>query len=231
MKTTTTIALLGAALGLLVSSMSASAQDNNIVRIGLFAVFYHTAADDVQGPFVPPGVSADVGNVQTVYLAYLRRLNRHLSLELAGGVPPKTDTIGKGPATLGAVPWNGVKVGTVRWLSPSVLLEYNFFDESSRFRPYVGAGVNFTHFYDRQINAAGQAALGGPTQISLRNSIGPAGTIGFVYRVANHWHVDASISAAQIESDLQANTEGVVRKSHVNFNPQTIVAAVGYSFW
>jgi outer membrane protein len=230
MKTTTTIASLGVTIGLLASSTAASAQDYNTVRIGLFAVFYHTAADDVQGPFVPAGVSADVGNVQTVYLAYLRRLSSHFHLELTAGVPPKTDTIGKGPATLGSVPWNGQKVGTVRWLSPSVLLEYSFGNESNRFRPYVGAGVNFTHFYDRQINAAGDAALGGPTQISLRNSIGPAATIGFVYRVANHWHVDASFSAAQIESDLTANTEGVVRRSHVNFDPQSIVAAVGYTF-
>jgi outer membrane protein len=231
MKNTKTIASLCVAVWSLACPEIAAAQDNNTVRVGLFAVFYHTAADDVRGPFVPPGVSADVGNVQTVYLAYLRRLSAHFDLELTAGIPPKTDTIGKGVATLGSVPWNGQTVGTVRWLSPSVLLEYKFCDESSRFRPYVGAGVNFTHFYDRQINAAGQAALGGPTQISLRNSIGPAATVGFVYRVANHWHVDASFSAAQIETDLQANTAGLVRRSHVNFDPQSIVAAVGYSFW
>ena len=209
----------------------ALAQEDNTVRVGMYAVFYHTAANDVQGPFVPPGVTADVGNVQTVYLAYLRRLDPHFTVELAAGVPPKTDTIGKGPATLGSVPWAGVTVGTVKWLSPSVLLDYMFCDETSRFRPYVGAGINYTHFYDRQINAAGDAALGGPTKVSLPDSWGPAATIGLYYRVTEHFNVIASFSAAQIETKLVAYTDGVVRTSNrVNFDPQAIVFAVGYSF-
>jgi hypothetical protein len=74
MKTTISIASLCAAL--LAFSTGAQAQEpySNTARVGMYAVFYHTAADQVSGPFVPPGVSADVGNVQTVYLAYLRRL-------------------------------------------------------------------------------------------------------------------------------------------------------------
>jgi outer membrane protein len=196
----------------------------------MYAIFYHTAADQVQGPFVPPGVSADVGNVQTVYLAYLRRFTSHLDLEVAAGVPPKTDTIGKGPISLGAAPWNGVTVGTVKWLSPSVVLEYSFFDESTAFRPFVGVGINFTHFYDRTINAAGQAALGGPTYVTLTNSIGPVGTLGAVYHITKHWSLDTSFSAAEIASHLTANTDGIVRKSYVAFNPHALVFAVGYSF-
>jgi outer membrane protein len=231
MKTTTTIASLCAALVLLACPWAASAQYNNDVRVGIYAVFYHTAADDVQGPFVPKGVTADVGNLQTVYLAYVRRLSPHLALELTAGVPPTSDTIGKGPAKLGSVPWNGVTVGNVKWLSPTVLLEYLFCKESTALRPFVGVGINFTHFYDRNINAAGDAALGGPTSVSLKNSIGPAATIGLRYQVLDHWHVTASFSAAQVESKLVANTAGLVRQSRVNFDPQTIVASVGYSFW
>jgi outer membrane protein len=231
MRTTTTIASLCAAALLLGGSGVARAQEYNTVRVGMYAVFYHTSANDVKGPFVPPGVTADVGNVQTVYLAYLRRLSEHFELELAGGVPPRTDTIGKGPAKLGSVPWNGVTVGTVKWLSPSVLLDYMFCKETSRFRPYVGAGINYTHFYDRQINAAGDAALGGPTKVYLDDSVGPAATIGLYYRVTDHFNVITSFSAAQIETKLVAHTVGVTRTSdRVNFNPQAIVFALGYSF-
>lgn len=232
MRTTTTIAsLCAAAAALLGAPVAALAQEANTVRVGMYAVFYHTAANDVQGPFVPPGVTADVGNVQTVYLAYLRRLSEHFQLELAAGVPPKTDTIGKGPAKLGSVPWDGVTVGTVRWLSPSVLLDYMFCDETSRLRPYVGAGLNYTHFYDRTINAAGDAALGGPTKVYLDDSWGPAATIGVYYRLTDHFNVIASFSAAQIETKLVANTDGIIRTSNrVNFNPQAIVFAFGYSF-
>jgi outer membrane protein len=111
-----------------------------------------------------------------------------------------------------------------------VLLEYSFFDESTPLRPFVGLGINFTHFYDRTINAAGQAALGGPTYVTLTNSIGPVGTLGAVYHFMKHWSVNASFSAAQIGSHLTANTDGIVRRSAVEFNPHAIVFAAGYSF-
>ena len=85
----------------------------------------------------------------------IRRLNSYLDLELAFGVPPNTKTIGKGPATLGSVPYNGQTIATAKWLAPSALLEYKFFSESAALRPYIGVGVNYTSFYDRQVTAAG----------------------------------------------------------------------------
>ncbi len=230
MKITKSIAALASALGLVAASAPALAQESNSVRVGLYAVFYHTAADQVTGPFVPPGLTADVSNVQTLYLAYLRRLSPHFDLELTAGIPPTTDTIARGPATLGSVPWNGQVVGSVKWFAPTLLLEYKFCDESARLRPFVGAGLNFTHFYDRTINAAGNAALGGATSVTLRNSVGPAATIGATYRVWNHWSATASFSASQVQSTLEAKTAGLVRKSDVSFNPQVIVVSVGYSF-
>jgi outer membrane protein len=208
----------------------AFAQDSNEARIGVYQVFYDVRADDVSGPFTPPGLNATVSNVTTLYLAYLRRLNSNFTLELTAGIPPTTDTIAKGPATLGAVPWNDVKIGSVKWFAPSLLVEYNFFEEGTAFRPFVGLGVNFTHFYDRQINAAGAAALGGPTSVSLNNSVGPAATVGATYHFMGHFTATASYSMSRVESTLEANTSGIVRRTHVSFNPQVLVASVGYTF-
>jgi outer membrane protein len=230
MKSTRTAVALALALGLSSSCGSALADQDNTVRLGLYALFWHTTADDVTGPFVPPGLKADVGNVQTVYFAYIRRLSAHLDLELALGLPPKTDTIGKGPATLGSVPWDGQVIGGVKWFSPTLLLHYKFFDESASLRPYLGVGVNFTHFFDREINSAGEAALGGPTKVYLSNSIGPAATIGIYYRVQKNWNVIASFSASEVGSNLEAHTGPLVRRTHVEFNPHALVFAVGYSF-
>ena len=39
------------------------------------------------------------------------------------------------------------KIGDVRVLPPSLLLQYHFLPKSS-FQPYVGAGVNYTIFFD-----------------------------------------------------------------------------------
>ena len=75
----------------------------NSVRAGMYAIFYHVKADDVSGPYTPPGVNIDVKDTQTAYFAYVRRFTSYLDLELAFGVPPKTDTVGRGPQKVGSV--------------------------------------------------------------------------------------------------------------------------------
>lgn len=218
-----------AALG---HSTAARADDvpSNTLRVGLYEIFYHVSADNLQGPFVPPGVNLDVKNTQTAYFAYVRRLNSYLDLEVAFGIPPKTKTEGKGPATLGSVPYNGQTIATSKWLSPSILLEYKFLSESSLLRPYVGVGVNYTNFYDRQVTAAGQAATGGPTRLSLTSSVGPLGTVGLKYQASSHWQVIASYSIGRVNSDLKIETAGEIRTTRIKFGPQAFVIAAGYSF-
>jgi len=208
----------------------AFAQNNNTVFVGLYSVYYHVKADDVSGPFTPPGLNADVNNVETLYLAYIRRLSTHFQTELTAGVPPETDTVGKGPNFVGSVPYNGQVLGHVTWFAPTLLVHYVFFDDSAHWRPYAGVGVNFTHFYDREINAAGRAAFGGPTSISLTNSVGPAVSLGMRYDIQEHWKVIASVNAARVKSDLTADTAGVIRRTTVDFRPIAIVFAMGYSF-
>jgi len=203
---------------------------NNSLRVGAYYVWYDTHADDLQGPFVPPGVNIKLKDVITPYFAYIRTLSSHISAELAFGLPPVTKTIGKGPAALGSVPYNGQEIVTARWLSPTVLLEYNFFDESARIRPYIGAGINYTKFYSRQSTAAGNAIAGGPTSISLTTSVGPAFTAGVSYYLTRHFSLHASVSAAEVDTDLTANTAGVIRKTHVSFGPRTLVLAGGFEF-
>jgi len=203
---------------------------NNSLRVGAYYIWYDTTADDLSGPYVPAGVNIKLKNVVTAYAAYVRKLTDHFSVELAFGAPPLTKTVGKGPATLGSVPYNGQTVVTARWLAPSLLLNYNFFEDSAPLRPFIGAGINYTKFYSRQSTAAGNAATGGPTSISLTTSVGPAVTLGLVYKITRHFSVHASVNAAEVDSDLVANTAGVIRKTHISFGPRALVVSAGYSF-
>ena len=203
---------------------------SNSARIGLYSVFFHVKADDLSGPYVPPGANIDANNVNTLYLGYVRRLSSHFDVELAIGVPPEQKTVGKGPATLGSVPYDGQVIATARWLAPTVLFEYKFFDDNSKLRPYIGAGVNYTAFYDRDSTAQGNAASGGPTKLSLTSSVGPAGTAGLAYNIGGHWNAYASYSISQVKTKLNADTAGVIRTTHISFGPQALVVAVGYSF-
>lgn len=208
----------------------AAATINNEVRLGVYILLYNAKANDLAGPFVPAGVNLNVKNVNTLYAAYTRRLSAHFTGELAFGLPPKTETVGKGPATLGSVPYNNQVVSTAKWFAPTVLVNYVFLAETSAFRPYVGLGINYTHFYDRQSTPAGDAASGGPTAISLTNSVGPAASLGLKWHIADRWSAYASYNYSKVKSDYVGNTAGVLRRTHIDFNPSAVVISVGYGF-
>lgn len=221
---------LGSALALAASGAFADDGGANTVRLGMYFVHFEANADDISGPYTPAGLNVHVDNVETLYLAYVRTLSTHFNAEFAFGYPPLTKTEGRGPATLGSVPYNGQTISTARWFSPSLLINYVFGDENSRLRPYVGVGVNYTKFFARQSTAAGNAASGGPTSISLPVSVGPTVTAGLAYKVADRWHVYASYSVARVNTKLTADTAGVLRTSNINFWPNTLVISAGYSF-
>ena len=203
----------------------------NTVRIGLYSVFYHVSADPLSGPYVPPGeLKLDVQNVETLYLAYVRDIGSHFNAELAFGLPPLTKTIARGPATVGSVPYNGQVISTARWASPSLVFNYLFLAPTSLVRPYLGVGLNYTHFYDRESTAAGNAVAGGPTELSLQDSFGPVGTLGVRVRIAHSFSAYLSYSFSRVHTHLQANTLGEIRTTNVSFGPEALVAAVGYSF-
>ncbi len=228
------IVTLGIAAALALGASGAYADDGgpNEVRLGLYFVHFAAEADNISGPYVPAslGLNIHVQNVETLYFAYVRTLSAHFNAEFAFGYPPLTKTEGRGPATLGSLPYNGQVISTARWFSPSLLFNYVFRDPSARLRPYVGVGVNYTRFLSRQSTAAGNAASGGPTSISLPVSVGPTVTAGLSYEVSDRWHVYASYSVAQVNTKLKANTAGIIRTSNVHFWPNTLVISAGYSF-
>jgi len=205
----------------------------NTLRIGYYFVFFNSSSTPITGPFVPsetPPLDLAAKNVQTPYVAYIRRLSPHWDAELAFGVPPKTETVGKGPATVGSVPYNGVVLGSAKWVAPTALIEYKFLQEDSPFRPYAGIGVNYTAFEGRQSSPAGDAVGGGPTSIDQKASIGPAATVGLKFSFAQNWSVIASANYALVRSDITLTTAGVDRTTRVTFDPFAAIVAIGFSF-
>ncbi len=220
------------ALALAGGTANVLAQDvpANEIRAGAYFVSYKTKANDLSGPFTPDGINLRVANLTTAYFAYVRHLDAHWAVEVAGGVPPKAKTYGKGPATVGSVPFNDQEVATAKWFSPSVLVDYRFLDPSSAFHPYVGIGFNYTRFYELDSTPAGDAANGGPTHVHLSSSFGPAGTVGATYNFTREWSLLGAYSMARVNSNYRADTSGVIRTTSVRFNPRTFILAAAYSF-
>jgi outer membrane protein len=231
MRTTTftaAVALLGLAAPLAYADDSSDL--DNQLRIGMYYIHYASSADDISGPYAPPGLNLRIDDLETLYLAYVRRLSTHFELELAFGYPPLTKTVGRGPDTLGSVPYNGQVITTARWFAPSLLLNYKFFDDTHALRPYVGVGINYTDFYSRQSTAAGNAVTGGPTSIALPSSVGPLADVGLSYRITDRLRAYASYSVSYVHSRLSADTAGLIHTSNIDFQPRALVVSVGYSF-
>ena len=74
-------------LALAISVAHADSVPDNTIRVGVYYIQYHSHADDISGPFVPPGLNLHVNDIETLYLAYVRRLSEHFDLELARRVP------------------------------------------------------------------------------------------------------------------------------------------------
>ncbi|TSJ79714.1 OmpW family protein [Rariglobus hedericola] len=111
---------------------------------------------------------------------------------------------------------NGAKVGTFKHLPPTLLAKYTF-TPIGRFTPYVGAGVNFTLIFDDD--------LGGAKLDSY--SVGPAGQVGFDYKLADHWSLNADVKRAMLRTDVKA---GGVKLTEARLDPWIYSLGLRYQF-
>jgi len=231
---TISIAFRFAALLLAACAAGAHAADGVLpyeVRLGaLFVRNEGAKANDISGPFTPPGINLRVGDVTTTYLSGLLHIDENWSLELTGGVPPTVKSYGKGPAKAGSLPFDGQELGSAKWFAPTLFLDYSFLDSRSPVRPFVGLGVNHTRFYDVKSTAAGDAVNGGPTRTSLSSTWGPAGSLGASWHITREIDVVASFTVARVNSHFRSDTAGVIRTTTVHFNPRAFAVSAGYSF-
>ena len=115
-------------------------------------------------------------------------------------------------------------------MAPSLFANYKFLEKTSPFRPFVGVGINYTQFDNTSSTAAGNAINGGPTSISLEDSIGLALQGGMTYRFNDQWSLSAALITAQVKSKITTNTLGIQRSADIKFKPTVFTVAVGYSF-
>ncbi|MFO1457453.1 MAG: OmpW family outer membrane protein [Steroidobacteraceae bacterium] len=143
-----------------------------------------------------PVVNVDGAASLTVSATYF--VSQHWAVEVLGAVPFTHDV------NLNA---NGAKVAEVTHLPPTVTLQYHFAPDAARFRPYVGAGLNYTLFYSEKT----QGALAG-NKLELDNSFGPAAEVGLDIAINDAWAINLNARWFDIDTDarLGATSLGTV---------------------
>ena len=98
----------------------------------------------------------------------------------------------------------GVDIGSLKHLPPTLTAQYHF-TSMGAFKPYVGAGLNYTHFSNVSFTPEVQAAL----QPSLKkDSFGLALQVGFDYEFMKNTYFNVDVKKVQIRTDVSsAGTE------------------------
>ena len=133
-----------------------------------------------------------------------------------------------GVELLGATPFShsvhlgGGEVAKVKHLPPSLVAQYYFGDAQSKVRPYVGAGINYTFFFDEK----GRNGLDG-AKVDVDSSWGLAAQAGLDMAVTENLFVNGSIWYMDIESDVTVNGNFVDK---TKINPIGLMVGLGYRF-
>jgi outer membrane protein len=116
---------------------------------------------------------------------------------------------------------NGTNKGTIKALPPSLLLQYHFTDFGA-FKPYVGAGLNYTLFSKRS------NILNGAARVD-QNSFGLAAQVGLDYVISKNWSINFDAKYVQMNTDVSLTASGA-KVGKVNLDPMLYGIGIGYRF-
>jgi len=113
----------------------------------------------------------------------------------------------------------GVDLGDVWVLPPTLTLQYHFMPKD-QFRPYVGAGINYTIFYGEDTGAV--------ASIDYENGFGYALQAGMDYDLGNQWVFNIDVKKLWLNTDVSINGGAIT--ADVDLDPWIFGAGFGYRF-
>ena len=206
---------------------TATAEENPwMVRARVLGVLPAEAgALSVGGTALQGGV--DIGDQYVPELDITYFFTKNIAAELILAVTPH-DVKATNVTVPGALTNANIDLGDVWLLPPTLTLQYHF-QNGTRFKPYVGAGVNATFFFNED---AGPVADG----VDYDSSFGPALQAGFDYDLDGKeggWALNADIKKVWINTDVTVDFTtalGASVNADVDIDPLIIGIGLGYKF-
>ncbi|MFG6458239.1 OmpW/AlkL family protein [Roseateles sp. BYS96W] len=118
---------------------------------------------------------------------------------------------------------NGTEIGSLKHLPPTLTLQYHF-NPTGTFRPYVGAGVNYTNFSSVEFAPAVQAALKPGIK---HNSYGLALQIGADIEIAKNTYLNFDVKKVKLDTTIYSNGASAGK---FKVDPTLVGVGVGYRF-
>jgi outer membrane protein len=113
-------------------------------------------------------------------------------------------------------------IGSFKHLPPTLLLQYHF-NPTGQFRPYVGAGINYTKISAVKL----RSNIAGADMTLESSSMGPAFQAGMDYKLQDNWFLNFDVKKIYIDTDIKI---GGNKASHLNLDPFSISFGIGKRF-
>jgi outer membrane protein len=137
--------------------------------------------------------------------------NRNLAIEVIAGVTPH-DIEGKGSLA-------NVDVGSAWLLPPTVMLQYHF-DTGHGFKPYLGAGVNYTVFFNEDAKDV--------DSLDLENNWGWGLQAGVDIPLRDNWFLNVDVKRLWLDTEARVNGGDII--ADVKIDPWIVGVGLGYRF-
>ncbi|MFK8048349.1 MAG: OmpW family protein [Halioglobus sp.] len=227
MKNTVRVAI-GAAM--FVSSLCATAYEAGdwIARVGAATVAPNEDSDNIVIPTSPSttlrGVDVDSNTQLGLVGAYM--LSNNFGVELLAATPFEHDI---------SVSGTNIDAGSTKHLPPTVVLQWYPRGGLSGWQPYLGAGINYTYFFDEDVDSDLSTALGaliGATDadLELDDSTGLALQVGMDYPLNDRWAINIGVWYLDIETTAKIKTDVGNVKFDVDIDPWVYNIGIAYKF-
>lgn len=118
---------------------------------------------------------------------------------------------------------NNVRIGSLHHVPPTLTLQYHFVT-ASPFKPYVGAGINYTRFSNVSFDPAVDRALHPSIE---KNSVGPAAQVGLDYLFSDHLSFNVDVKKVMLRTDIRSSG---TRVGELRVDPWLVGVGFGWLF-
>ena len=152
------------------------------------------------------GLTIDNKIIPEIDFSYF--INKNVAVELILTVPQKQKLSS-----------NGTEIGTLYHLPPTLLAQYHF--NLNGFKPYVGAGLNYTRFSSVNV-------LGGAVTVD-KNSWGPALQVGVDIPLSGNMYLNFDLKKVYIQTDVSLAASGT-KVGTFKIDPLLVGVGLGWRF-
>lgn len=193
---------------LMASSLSAFADHHWMVRTRAISIM-----PEVSGSPDTIGGDVRINNQSVPELDFSYFFSKNFAVELI--LATANHQVGVKNSSLG-----NVDLGSVSLLPPTLLAQYH--QEWGNFKPYLGAGINYTIFYDAQ--------SGDVNSVKYDNSMGYALQVGLDYKITEEVYLNLDVKKLYLDTTATVKAGAATVEAEVDIDPLIVGVGIGYRF-